>query len=57
MSLMQLLKTKTMLFMKTSILTKELNAEELIEINGGSIGVKLLNTILAFIKGEFSPQL
>lgn len=54
---MQLLKTKTMLFMKTSILTKELNAEELIEINGGSIGVKLLNTILAFIKGEFSPQL
>ena len=43
--------------MKTNILTKELNSEELLEVKGGAIEVKFLSTILAFIKGDFSPQL
>lgn len=43
--------------MKTDILTKELNLEELIEIKGGAIRVNFLSAILALIKGDFSPQL
>ena len=43
--------------MKTNKNNKDLNTEELKKINGGSLEVKILSTIIDFFKKGFSPQL